>query len=198
MLSTFFRNLILFLVVNVRFSVYNITEGGYIMETTLIRRIKAVMIAQNITQADLVRMTKIRASSISDYLSGKYQPKQDKISLIADALSVSPGWLMGYSESEENNSYINPDILLTKKEISLLNQYRSLSTIDQEFITMLISSNLNSFTNTKDYSSPKLIAEIIPIFNRLDFHDQLEIKGEIKGMLKSQKYNSRIKKDEAI
>ena len=68
------------------------------MEPVLIQRIKQMMQIRNITQADLARITGIRASSISDYLSGKYQPKQDKIALIADALSVNPGWLMGYDE----------------------------------------------------------------------------------------------------
>lgn len=46
-----------------------------------------------------VLRTGIRASSISDYLNNRYEPKQDKIYLIAEALSVNPGWLSGRDDS---------------------------------------------------------------------------------------------------
>ena len=36
---------------------------------------------------------------MSEYLTGKYEPKQDKIALIARALNVSPAWLMGFDDT---------------------------------------------------------------------------------------------------
>lgn len=69
------------------------------MKEALIKRLKSVMDRYNVSPAELSRRTGIRSSSISDYLTGKYSPKQDKIDLIAEALSVDPAWLMGYDGS---------------------------------------------------------------------------------------------------
>jgi repressor LexA len=66
------------------------------MKEKLISRLKMLMEKNNMTAAELSRKSGIRASSISDYLTGKYEPKQDKIDRLAQALNVSPAWLMGY------------------------------------------------------------------------------------------------------
>jgi transcriptional regulator with XRE-family HTH domain len=47
-------------------------------------------------QADLCEKTKIPKSAISQYISGAFEPKQDRVYLIAKALNVDPVWLMGY------------------------------------------------------------------------------------------------------
>ena len=79
------------------------------MNENIIARIKAVMAAKGIGQAELVRRTGIRASSISDWLSGKYTPKQDKIDLMAAALGVSPAWLMYGKDEIEPSYYTDPE-----------------------------------------------------------------------------------------
>ncbi len=65
------------------------------MNQKLIERMRSTMAEKEITQAELAKRTKIRASSISDYLNNRYEPKQDKIYLIAEALGVDPAWLSG-------------------------------------------------------------------------------------------------------
>lgn len=52
-------------------------------------------------QADLAKLTGIRASTISDWINGKYLPKQDKRLLIARALDVSPDRLYAVDNDEE-------------------------------------------------------------------------------------------------
>ena len=69
------------------------------MNEIFITRLTFLLNKKNLKPADLSRMTGIRASSISDWLTGKYTPKQDKIAIIADVFGVSAAWLMGY----ENN-----------------------------------------------------------------------------------------------
>lgn len=66
------------------------------MENIVQKRLRKALEEKGITQRELSKITGIRASSISEYLTGKYEPKQDKIYLMAKALHVSPGWLMGY------------------------------------------------------------------------------------------------------
>jgi transcriptional regulator with XRE-family HTH domain len=59
-------------------------------------RIKKALSIRNITQTELCDRAKISKSSLSEYLSGKHEPKQDKIFMLAQALNVDPVWLWGY------------------------------------------------------------------------------------------------------
>lgn len=164
------------------------------MEPVLVKRIKQMMQIRDITQADLARITGIRASSISDYLSGKYQPKQDKIALIADALSVNPGWLMGYDEPKKP---ISSNIVEKKENRDLLAHYQKLSEHEQKILITMIDNGIQDFTVKNDADNLKKTKELISLFNQLDIEDQIEIKGEIKGMLKADKYKVK-SNDEAI
>lgn len=61
---------------------------------------------KGISQAELSRRSGVGRNSISDYLKGKYQAKQESLSLLAEALGVDEPWLMGIdvpmnSKSEE-------------------------------------------------------------------------------------------------
>lgn len=71
---------------------------------TFIERLRQVMSERSISQADLSRRTGLRPSLISGYLMEKYTPKQDKVALIAQALSVNPAWLLGYDFVDAHNS----------------------------------------------------------------------------------------------
>lgn len=164
------------------------------MEPVLVKRIKQMMQIRDITQADLARITGIRASSISDYLSGKYQPKQDKIALIADALSVNPGWLMGYDEPKKP---ISSSIVEKKENRDLLAHYQKLSEHEQKILITMIDNGIQDFTVKNDADNLKKTKKLISLFNQLDIEDQIEIKGEIKGMLKADKYKVK-SNDEAI
>lgn len=73
------------------------------MSAQFINRLKSVMAEHKITQTELAKRTGIRQSSISDWLNNRYEPKQDKVYLLANALNVSPAWLLGYSESDTSN-----------------------------------------------------------------------------------------------
>ncbi len=56
-------------------------------------RLKQAMKEKGISQADLVRLTGISRSGISQYLSGKNIPRQKALTAIADVLNVTPEWL---------------------------------------------------------------------------------------------------------
>lgn len=63
------------------------------------QRLESVMKEKELRQHELCKMTGISKSFISSYLAGRFAPKADKLSLIAKALGVSEGWLMGYENS---------------------------------------------------------------------------------------------------
>lgn len=63
------------------------------------QRLESVMKEKQLRQHELCKMTGISKSFISSYLAGRFSPKADKLALIAKALGVSEGWLMGYENS---------------------------------------------------------------------------------------------------
>ena len=65
------------------------------MTTTFSERLKHAMNEAHMSQSELSSKTGISKASISQYLSGKNQPKEDKILLMADALKASPDFLLG-------------------------------------------------------------------------------------------------------
>ena len=63
---------------------------------TTANRLKIAMEAAGKIQADLVRDTGIYKGTLSNYLKGKYSPKQEWIYKLAKALDVNEMWLWGY------------------------------------------------------------------------------------------------------
>lgn len=63
---------------------------------TVSNRIKQAMTLRRMRQADIAKQTGINKGSLSCYISGKYQPKQNNLYLIAKSLNINEGWLMGY------------------------------------------------------------------------------------------------------
>ena len=72
-------------------------------------RIRIALDVRKMKQVDLVELTCIGKPSISMYLSGKYEPKQNRIYLIAKALDVSETWLMGLDVPMERGSESSTD-----------------------------------------------------------------------------------------
>ena len=91
---------------------------------TFAERLKHYMEQANMKQSDLVEKTKINKSSISEYLSGNYEPKQRNIYKIATALGIKPSQLMGISNTSEPPA---PTIKLTAQEEEHIKKYRQLN-----------------------------------------------------------------------
>ena len=74
-------------------------------------RIKEAMQKRNIKQVDICQLTGIPKSAMSQYINGKFEPKQDRVYKISKALNVSEAWLMGYDvpmeRENDDNKYEN-------------------------------------------------------------------------------------------
>lgn len=64
--------------------------------STFAQRLRAGLDTRQMTQAELSSRSKISKSSISHYLKGDWEGKQDAVYSIAQVLNVSEAWLMGY------------------------------------------------------------------------------------------------------
>lgn len=68
-------------------------------------RLKQIMLERNMKQADILRLcqpyalkyrVKIGSNDMSQYVTGKVEPGQTKLFILAKALRVSEAWLMGF------------------------------------------------------------------------------------------------------
>ncbi|MCM1439200.1 MAG: transcriptional regulator [Roseburia sp.] len=76
------------------------------------QRLKQVMTARNMRQVDVLAAAKpfcdrygvkLGKNDLSQYVSGKVEPRQDKLTILGLALGVSEAWLMGYDVTMERN-----------------------------------------------------------------------------------------------
>ena len=72
------------------------------MKDNFSERLLYVMKLKNIRQRDIANGANVSKSLISQYISGKFKPKTDKLYKIAETLNVSPMWLTGYDVPMSN------------------------------------------------------------------------------------------------
>ena len=88
-------------------------------------RLAKALAIRGMKQHELCEKTNIPKSAISQYLSGSFEPKQDRLYIIANALNVDPVWLMGFNVPMEKE--ISPsEPTLTEGEQMLLNLFRQI------------------------------------------------------------------------
>lgn len=72
---------------------------------TFAERLRTALDLRGVSQAELSRKTKISKSSLSHYLKGDWEGKQDAVYTIALALNVDEAWLMGYDTEMDRVDY---------------------------------------------------------------------------------------------
>ena len=107
-------------------------------------RIKKALSIRNMKQSELCAKTKISKSVLSEYISGAYEPKQDRIFLLSQALNVDPVWLMGFDvPMEKDNKKISPnEANLTEGEKVMLELFRQIPEDQQQVVLAMIRAAL--------------------------------------------------------
>jgi len=81
--------------------------------TTTAERLKEILRIKGWKQVDIVNAAqpfcerygiKLGRNDVSQYISGKVEPNQHKLTIMALALNVSEVWLMGYDQPMERSS----------------------------------------------------------------------------------------------
>ena len=89
-------------------------------------RLKEAMALVGKTQADLVRETGLSKSTLSRYISGEFEPKQNAVAKLAFSLNVSEMWLWGYDvpmEKEKTATYNDSGISEAKTGGIIMSKY---------------------------------------------------------------------------
>lgn len=82
-------------------------------------RLRQAMDARGMRATDLVDKTGIPKGTISYYLSGKTEPKSDRLYLIAQTLNISEAWLLGYDVPMERSPESQKNDRLAKLIVKL-------------------------------------------------------------------------------
>ena len=110
-------------------------------------RLKQIMSERKISQSELSRRTGIGRNSISDYLNGKYEAKQDKVFELAKALNFNEAWLMGFDISK-NRKIENNDITSIYSKLTPPRQSNVL-----KYATNQLEEQNNDSDNLVDFNS---------------------------------------------
>ena len=115
------------------------------------QRIKEALLIRGMKQQDLVRLTGIGKSGISQYISGKFVPRQNATYAIAKALNVSEAWLMGFDVPIQRGETIKT--VVTEEERDFLKLFNKLDDADKENLNNYIKNVLlasGKYNNKKE------------------------------------------------
>ena len=142
-------------------------------ELTTADRLKQIMSERGLKQVDILEACKpycerygvqLKKNDLSQYVSGKVEPKQDKLSILGMALNVNVVWLMGYNVPAGRKE-------LEKLEQQLQNEVAACELFE------------------KCYG--KEAFEAVKLFVQLDTLDQGKVIGKMELMLEDEKYSAK-------
>lgn len=108
------------------------------MKATTSDRLKFIMDSRNLRQADILEMiapycerynVSIPRNALSQYVTGKVLPRQDKLTILGMALNVSEAWLMGFDVPMERK---DPVPAKNGEQDEITNLFSSLSNENQK------------------------------------------------------------------
>lgn len=120
-------------------------------KSTTAERLKTIMKERGLRQVDILEAAKpfckkynvpLGKAYLSQYISGKVEPGQDKLSILALALNVSEVWLMGYDVPIERKT--TPVTERDERRQELLRLFDSLSDDQQRMAIGAIKGLLSS------------------------------------------------------
>lgn len=108
------------------------------MKVPIYSRIQDAMNLRSMKAVDICEKTKIPKSSMSMYLSGRVEPKSDRLYKIAKCLDVSESWLLGYdvpmerTQKQKNNDAISDIVVKLRSDEEFLSIVDKISKMDSE------------------------------------------------------------------
>ncbi len=164
-------------------------------------RLKEIMEEKDLKQAEIVRLceplchkynVKFNKSDLSQYLSGKTVPNQDKLHILCKALGVSEAWMMGFDVIKERTENYQPQNVTFKNLNSL---YETLSTLKDNELELFFDIVKNAYDNRimdltylDDTAHIDLKESILNLLNEVDNVGQSKVYGYIQDLIASKQY----------
>ena len=118
-------------------------------------RLHQIMEERHLRQIDILNLVlpicakydvKMNKSDISQYVSGKVEPSQEKLVVLGMALNVTESWLMGFDvSSERKNTQIQAE-----RDFDLFYKFSMLNERDKKIVSNMIDSMLSSKKSESD------------------------------------------------
>ncbi len=117
-------------------------------KTNTSERLKQLMKERNLKQVDILNLSlpfcskynvKMNKSDISQYVSGKVEPSQDKLVVLGMALNVTEAWLMGFDVPSERKD----SSLKAEEDFELFYKYSMLDKRDKKVVLDMINSMIS-------------------------------------------------------
>ena len=120
---------------------------------------------RGITQTQLSAITDIPKSAISQYLSGRFNPRYERISLISHALNVNMAWLLGLEASPAPKAKKTGGRLSVKEQL-IIEAYRSSQSFKKSVDLLFDSSesvkNIFRAAKSDEGNIPPIYEELTP------------------------------------
>ena len=116
---------------------------------TTAERLREIREERKLKQVDILNLSiplcakwdvKMNKSDISQYVSGKVEPSQEKLVVLGYALNVTEAWLMGFDVPKERKE----TALQAEKDFDFFYKYSMLNERDKKIILNMIDSMLSS------------------------------------------------------
>ena len=110
-------------------------------------RIARALEIRGMRQTELCKQAQVPKSSLSLYLSGAYEPRQDRLYAMATVLRVDPVWLMGFDvpmEKKDEKSDSPDKLALTEGEQVLLDLFKKVPEDKQKIVIEMIRAALRT------------------------------------------------------
>lgn len=110
---------------------------------TFAQRLSELLAKKNISQAELSRRTGVSKSSITHYIKGDWEGKQDAVYAISQAMNINEAWLMGYDvpmekDIKEKNPTLGTEDGMDEIDKKFLELYRQLTPDQKKLLTAQI------------------------------------------------------------
>lgn len=159
-------------------------------------RLQKLMISRGITQADISRDTGISKASISSYLSGRKNPKQDKIYKIATRYQVDPAWLSGFDVPMEKKPEVKSkigDYIRTHRELIGMTQAELGLMLDPPLNSSVVNMWERGEMVSIQASHIQQLAELfgVPMIELIQLRQDAELDGRLTEIYSTLNENSR-------
>lgn len=113
-------------------------------------RLKQIMKEENLRQIDILKRTepyckkygvKMHKSDISQYVSGKVEPSQEKLVILGMALHVQEAWLMGLDVPKERKETAQK----AKEDFDAFYKYSLLNERDKKIILKMMEHMIEDY-----------------------------------------------------
>ena len=109
------------------------------------KRIEKALYIRDMKQSELSKLAKVPKSSLSLYIKGEYEPKQDKILAMAEVLHVTDTWLMGYDvPMQRTNLHHSVLMELTDIEEVMLDLFRQIPEQQHRILVQMLRDGLKT------------------------------------------------------